>query len=132
MNDQKEISEERSWMKVKTWPLGGYAPGNYYCKCCFCGNDFTGDKRSAQCLECAIKMTVDALQNMTCKIVDYEEALEDKRRLTKEIGDILDGDQGAVSPSLCDLISPIRELKLLSERQSLEVKWLKDLISVKK
>lgn len=36
------------------WPLGGYAPGNYTCKCLDCKVEFTGDKRAIQCLECAV------------------------------------------------------------------------------
>lgn len=39
--------------KIK-YPIGGYAPGNYFCKCQSCSEDFTGDKRSNQCEPCAI------------------------------------------------------------------------------
>lgn len=34
-------------------PTGGYAPGNYTCKCCRCGAGFTGDKRAVTCFKCA-------------------------------------------------------------------------------
>jgi hypothetical protein len=37
-----------------TWPLNGYAPGNYWCRCLTCNDDFQGDKRAYQCLECAV------------------------------------------------------------------------------
>jgi len=37
------------------YPVGGYAPGNYQCKCCDCGEHFIGDKRAVQCEPCAIK-----------------------------------------------------------------------------
>lgn len=37
------------------YPIGGYAPGNYHCKCCTCGNMFNGDKRAVQCEPCAVK-----------------------------------------------------------------------------
>lgn len=47
----------------KKYPIGGYAPGNYECKCCICGNMFTGDKRAVQCEPCLVsdKKKFDAL-----------------------------------------------------------------------
>jgi hypothetical protein len=44
------MSEERKY------PIGGYAPGSYTCKCSTCGKQFTGDKRAVQCEPCAIEM----------------------------------------------------------------------------
>lgn len=41
-------------MNDKKYPIGGYAPGNYHCKCCDCGNGFIGDKRAVQCEPCAV------------------------------------------------------------------------------
>jgi hypothetical protein len=38
----------------KKYPIGGYAPGNYFNTCCSCGNQFTGDKGAVQCEPCAI------------------------------------------------------------------------------
>jgi hypothetical protein len=38
----------------KKYPIGGYAPGNYECKCCSCGGGFYGDKRSVECEPCAL------------------------------------------------------------------------------
>lgn len=35
------------------YPIGGYAPGNYYCTCCTCKKQFQGDKRAVQCEQCA-------------------------------------------------------------------------------
>lgn len=35
--------------------LGGYAPGNYMCRCAICEGEFTGDKRAFQCWPCAKK-----------------------------------------------------------------------------
>lgn len=43
-----------SELEARAWPLGGYAPGNYTCKCLDCKVEFTGDKRAIQCLECAV------------------------------------------------------------------------------
>jgi hypothetical protein len=47
--------KKESVEKVKTYPIGGYAPGNYQCQCCKCGNKFVGDKRAVECEPCAIK-----------------------------------------------------------------------------
>lgn len=41
--------------ELKAWPLMGYAPGDYMCRCCDCGAEFVGDKRAVQCLPCASK-----------------------------------------------------------------------------
>ncbi len=43
--------------EAKQYPIGGYAPGFYSCKCVNCKIEFTGDKRAVQCEPCAIKMT---------------------------------------------------------------------------
>ncbi|WP_085033953.1 hypothetical protein [Ensifer aridi] len=40
--------------KPNPWPLRGYAPGSYLCRCISCGCEFEGDKRATECLECAI------------------------------------------------------------------------------
>lgn len=50
-------------MEEKKYPIVGYAPGNYQCKCCDCGESFLGDKRAVQCEPCAIatKEKFDAL-----------------------------------------------------------------------
>lgn len=52
---------------MKCWPLNGWAPGGYLMKSCpGCKKDFTGDKRSSQCLECAInglKLNIEKLSN---------------------------------------------------------------------
>lgn len=47
----------------KKYPIGGYAPGNYQCKCCRCGKQFVGDKRAVECEPCALisKELFDAL-----------------------------------------------------------------------
>jgi hypothetical protein len=38
------------------YPIGGYAPGYYACRCVKCKTEFTGDKRAVHCEPCAIKM----------------------------------------------------------------------------
>lgn len=42
-----------------TWPLGGYAPGQYVGGCKDCGDIYDGDKRSTLCLKCAAWRVVD-------------------------------------------------------------------------
>lgn len=32
--------------------IGGYAPGDYMCRCLICGKEFIGDKRAYECIEC--------------------------------------------------------------------------------
>jgi len=41
---------------IQQYPIGGYAPGHYMCKCVSCKKEFTGDKRATQCEPCAIEM----------------------------------------------------------------------------
>jgi hypothetical protein len=45
------------------YPIGGYAPGNYQCRCGTCGGGFKGNKRAYQCEPCALndKAKFDAL-----------------------------------------------------------------------
>jgi hypothetical protein len=50
MSDNGPVSVE-----VRTWPLGGYAPGGYYCICGQCRKQFEGDKRASECLDCAVR-----------------------------------------------------------------------------
>lgn len=44
----------------RKYPIGGYAPGNYSCKCVTCKEGFIGDKRAVQCEPCATKMVEEA------------------------------------------------------------------------
>jgi hypothetical protein len=37
-------------------PIGGFAPGSYWCNCVTCKEKFMGDKRAVQCEPCAIEM----------------------------------------------------------------------------
>jgi len=47
------------FITIVQYPIGGYAPGFYSCKCVNCKKDFIGDKRAVQCKECAITMIID-------------------------------------------------------------------------
>ena len=40
------------------YPIGGFAPGNYQCKCVDCKEIFIGDKRAVQCEKCATNMII--------------------------------------------------------------------------
>ena len=37
------------------WPVGGYAPGGYMCKCSTCGKTHMAEKRAWQCADCVIQ-----------------------------------------------------------------------------
>jgi hypothetical protein len=42
---------------------------------------------------------------------DLEEVINDYRRLTKELDDLLNGDSAAIAPSLCDIVAQVRNEK---------------------
>lgn len=42
------------------WPLGGFSPGRYNVVCRSCARRFDGDKRSHQCLPCAVAKAIAA------------------------------------------------------------------------
>jgi hypothetical protein len=52
-------------MEEIKYPRGGFAPGNYMCKCVTCKHDFFGDKRAVQCETCSVEM-------VTVKVVETE------------------------------------------------------------
>lgn len=55
--------------------------------------------------------TMDATQ-LRQYIIDLEEALEDKRRLARELDVALNGMAAATQASLCDLVSQVQRLRL--------------------
>lgn len=59
-------------MEEKKYPIGGFAPGNYTCKCCICKQEFQGDKRAVQCEPCAVK-SVGGLPPLTEPILTDED-----------------------------------------------------------
>jgi len=73
--DSIEVPEE-----INPWPLGGYAPGNYSCRCRTCKNEFRGDMWALQCLECAAKTTHAYVSSLQSQILDYRKALEEVRK----------------------------------------------------
>jgi hypothetical protein len=56
------------------WPLGGYAPGSYFCKCHDCGEQFEGDKRAMQCLPCAVRSANAGLDRLKGLEVEVQAA----------------------------------------------------------
>ena len=61
---------------VLNFRLLGFATGNYFCTCANCQCSFQGDKRSCQCLDCAIKVT--------------ESIFDEYNNMQKEIENIVD------------------------------------------
>lgn len=39
---------------TRIWPVRGFAPGGYACRCNRCQRQFEGDKRAGECAECAL------------------------------------------------------------------------------
>lgn len=67
----------------KSWPLLGYAPGNYMCTCAQCGEPFTGNKRAIMRLPCAAGHA-----NLSLSALDAAKA--EVERLTRERDVMLD------------------------------------------
>jgi len=68
--------------------IGGFAEGNYSCKCINCGDIFQGNKRAVQCKPCALKVSAkdkevklssihSTLVDLKCGDTDVEKALSD-------------------------------------------------------
>jgi len=77
---EKSIPQE----EPKQYPMGSFAPGNYWHKeCVTCKKEFIGDKRAVQCEPCAIKMTQEEPKQE--KEEEYFKHLEkDKKEFAKE------------------------------------------------
>lgn len=58
--DAPQLGPERA----SEWPLIGYAPGSYLCRCSACGKTFEGDKRAFNCLPCAVAGANDGLTRL--------------------------------------------------------------------
>lgn len=61
--------------RVSNFRLGLFATGSYQCKCIKCKQQFTGDKRAMQCLDCAIEEVDNLLGWYEDKIESIEEKL---------------------------------------------------------
>lgn len=76
-----------------------------------CQNEF----RPATCPDCAgsgkaeHSITVQESDSATPDVSDYEQVLDDHRRLTRELDVLLNGEEGAAQQaSLCDLVAQLR------------------------
>lgn len=59
------------------WPLSGYAPGEYTFKCLDCDDIFQGgDKRSTNCLPCAIDASNERIRMMKTDLRIAHEEIE--------------------------------------------------------
>jgi hypothetical protein len=54
-----------------TWPLAGYAPGNYLGRCVRCDGRFVDmDKRAVHCLPCAIDAANETMERYRAELHD--------------------------------------------------------------
>lgn len=58
---------------TKPWPVGGYAPGNYYNHCIHCKKEFRGDKMACSCLECALSGMHTYVESLQAEIQKLRE-----------------------------------------------------------
>jgi hypothetical protein len=56
INENVSIATKRYEKNI--YPVGGFAPGFYTCKCVDCKGYFVGDKQSSQCEKCAINKII--------------------------------------------------------------------------
>lgn len=70
------------------YPIGGYAPGYYACRCVTCKTQFIGHKRAAQCESCAIKMVEEQTQSIIENVRKEEEQKELRRKLLNAIEEL--------------------------------------------
>jgi len=54
------------------WPVGGFSPGRYNVVCRSCARRFDGDKRSYQCLPCAITKAIWSTEDIKTARMDGE------------------------------------------------------------
>ena len=89
------------------YPIGGFAPGNYYNRCVTCKKDFIGDKKAVQCEPCAIEM-------VRTKIVKSEEGGFEIERdyLQGFIDQFVDGPLGELDPNKWTALDFLEWLKL--------------------
>jgi hypothetical protein len=89
LDDVVGSSSERS--KI-IYPIGGFAPGQYWNKCALCGETFIGDKRAWNCEPCAVNGMVKTFSEMRTKLTALETALKTMLKAQREIEDIIDSE----------------------------------------
>lgn len=76
---------------IEVYPILGFAPGAYMCNCVICTNEFSGDKRSNMCEECAIKELKEhntRLYQENLKLKGIFKQLKNLPNILKEIEDL--------------------------------------------
>lgn len=71
------------------YPIGGFAPGMYMCKCTNCKDDFFGDKRSVQCEPCAINLVNESNSKALLELHKLKSALKDIKDKYDKINELL-------------------------------------------
>lgn len=69
--------------KTNEYPIGGYAPGEYACKCVTCKEIFKGDKRAVQCKDCAVNEREESKTNL--EKLQFPELVEEFANYYKEV-----------------------------------------------
>lgn len=54
------VDAQADWPKER---VGGWGPGQYFCRCQSCRGEYMGDKRSWHCYPCAKKAKEDQIAN---------------------------------------------------------------------
>lgn len=71
----------------KIWTLGGYAPGNYACRCLDCGEQFVGDKRAITCLDCAVAAAKSQIAELRAELATVKLARDANHNLAVANGE---------------------------------------------
>lgn len=74
--------------KIK-YPIGGFAPGMYMCKCSNCGDEFFGDKRAVQCEPCAINAVNESNSKALLELNRLKSAISDIKKSYDKINELL-------------------------------------------
>ena len=94
-------------MEERKYPIGGFAPGDYICRCVTCKKPYYGDKRATQCETCAVEMVgtkITETKNGGIEIVhDY---------LPGFIEQFGDGPLGELNPDDWDALQFLRWLQI--------------------
>jgi hypothetical protein len=105
---KESISVATERHEKNEYPIGGFAPGNYWHKGCItCKHEFIGDKRAVQCETCAMVM-------VNVKIVETEKnGVEiEQDYLQGFIDQFGDGPLGELDPEKWTALDFLRWLKL--------------------
>jgi hypothetical protein len=95
---------------IKQYPIGGYTPGYYSCKCVTCKQNFIGNKRSVQCEPCAVEMTNVKIQvNNKNGIEEIKEKMFSREEVIGLLVDVIDSCTNGTSSNKQDFESWISE-----------------------